>query len=273
MNAVKELNYKTEGAVLSSAWLKRDVIIDFYFPACVDDWSALCLLLINDGQDLHTMDFVGLLAGLYAQKEIRQVLCVGITAGPDRKREYGTAAAPDYMGRGDLAGSYTKFVLEELLPYTAIRYHTKAFKELAFAGFSLGGLSALDIVWNHPDVFSRAGIFSGSLWWRSRDQEDPAYNDDQDRIMQQQIRNGTYRPGLKFFLQCGLMDEANDRNQNGVIDAVDDTRDLVTELVKKGYRLGDIAYLELEDGKHDVATWKKAMPAFLKWGWGSVNVK
>ena len=27
-------------------------------------------------------------------------------------------------------------------------------------------------------------------------------------------------------------------------------------------------YLELEDGTHDVATWAKAFPVFLEWGWG-----
>jgi len=39
-------------------------------------------------------------------------------------------------------------------------------------------------------------------------------------------------------------------------------------LVLKGYdRKEDIKYLELADGKHDVATWGKAFPEFLKWGW------
>ncbi|MEJ7675547.1 MAG: hypothetical protein WKF59_23290 [Chitinophagaceae bacterium] len=41
------------------------------------------------------------------------------------------------------------------------------------------------------------------------------------------------------------------------------------ELVLKGYdRDTDIKYLELEDGRHDIATWAKAFPVFLKWGWG-----
>ena len=34
----------------------------------------------------------------------------------------------------------------------------------------------------------------------------------------------------------------------------------------------DIHYINYEDGKHDVKTWGRAMPAFLKWGWGEVNV-
>ncbi len=41
------------------------------------------------------------------------------------------------------------------------------------------------------------------------------------------------------------------------------------ELVLKGYdRVTDIKYLELEDGKHDIATWASVFPEFLKWGWG-----
>ncbi|TXT30721.1 MAG: hypothetical protein FD136_1617 [Chitinophagaceae bacterium] len=36
----------------------------------------------------------------------------------------------------------------------------------------------------------------------------------------------------------------------------------------KGYTDEHIQYLELADGSHDVATWAKAFPAFLKWGWG-----
>jgi hypothetical protein len=41
-----------------------------------------------------------------------------------------------------------------------------------------------------------------------------------------------------------------------------------TALLNKGYTDDAIEYLELEDGKHDVPTWGKAFPDFLKWGWG-----
>ena len=113
-----------------------------------------------------------------------------------------------------------------------------------FAGFSLGGLSAMDIVWNHSGLFNRAGIFSGSFWWRSLDQLDPAYDDNLHRIMHQQVRNGNYIPGMKFFFQCGNNDETRDRNKNGIIDSIDDTLDLVKELEKKGYTGGYLLYPE-----------------------------
>ena len=64
------------------------------------------------------------------------------------------------------------------------------------------------------------------------------------------------------------MDEIKDRNQNGIIDSIDDTLDIIKELEIKGYENGkDIYYLELKDGRHDVETWGKALPVFLKWGW------
>jgi enterochelin esterase-like enzyme len=125
---------------------------------------------------------------------------------------------------------------------------------------------ALDIVWNHSDIFSKAGLFSGSFWWRRVDQHHREYDDDQHRIMHQVIRKGPFHPGLKFFFQCGNMDETLDRNNNGIIDSIDDTQDIIKELVAKGYdRTEDIYYLEMPDGKHDMATWAKAMPVFLEW--------
>ncbi|MBA2563066.1 MAG: hypothetical protein H0V14_09180, partial [Chitinophagaceae bacterium] len=78
-----------------------------------------------------------------------------------------------------------------------------------------------------------------------------------------------YYPWLKFFFETGTLDETADRNKNGVIDAIDDTISLIYELVLKGYdKETDIKYFEMKDGRHDVPTWGRAFPEFLKWGWG-----
>jgi hypothetical protein len=67
----------------------------------------------------------------------------------------------------------------------------------------------------------------------------------------------------------GTLDETADRNNNGIIDAIDDTQSFIGELTKKGYQeQRDIRYLELKDGRHDVPTWARAFPAFLVWAWG-----
>ena len=254
---------------IKSEFLQREVKVDFYLPQNVADPSQMSLLLINDGQDMEKMGFESILEKLYAAQSITPLLCVAIHCGPERRMEYGVAGIPDYKDRGASADLYTSFVFEELLPFVRKKYAVPSFREKAFAGFSLGGLSALDIVWSHPDEFQKVGVFSASLWWRSIDQADEEYDDDKHRIIHQQVRKGEYYPWLKFFFQCGNMDETKDRNHNGIIDSIDDTMDLMKELESKGYnKENDIHYLELKDGHHDVFTWGRAMPVFLKWGWG-----
>lgn len=257
-----------ETVELPSDALERIVKVNFYLPVNVADPSTLSLLLINDGQDIEAMGFDKMISYLLQSETINPLLCVGIHCGEDRKNEYGMVIGPDFKGRGAKAGLYQRFILEELLPYIYSHYKITSFKERAFAGFSLGGLSALDLVWNNPTVFTKAGVFSGSLWWRSKDKSEKDYNEARDRMMHRQIREGQHYPGLKFFFQCGVLDEQEDRNNNGVIDSIDDTIDVMRALLRKGYLEGkDMAYLQLPDGKHEVASWAKALPVFLKWGW------
>ena len=258
----------TDKYILSSTFLKRDVIVDCYYSEDYFNHPFISLLLVNDGQDLRTMEFEKILDTVYSSGKIEPVFCVGIHCSGDRKNEYGTANILDYKGRGAKAGLYTQFIMEELIPFIREKYAIISFKEKSFAGFSLGGLCALDIVWNHPNEFFKVGVFSGSLWWRDKDQEDTDFDEDVDRIMQRQVREGNYYPWLKFFFEVGTQDETADRNNNGVIDSIDDALSLVEELKLKGYKDADIEYYEMADGKHDVPTWAKAFPAFLKWGWG-----
>ena len=261
----KGISTLIENISFPSGFLDRNVVVDFYLPATSTGSSSVNLLLINDGQLMEEMELSKLLEEFYTNNNTVPLLCVAIHAGNERKMEYGIASEPDYKSRGSKAGLYTSFVLGELLPYISFKYPDYWIKEKVFAGFSLGGLTAMDIVWNNPDVFSKAGVFSGSFWWRSLDQEDKAYDDDKHRIMHQLIKKDNYKPGLKFFLQCGNLDELRDRNKNGVIDSIDDTLDIVSELMSKGYdRYKDIFYLELKEGRHDAQTWSKVLPVFLR---------
>lgn len=257
-----------ESAIILSRYLERKVQFDVYLPSAGLSEEAN-LLLFNDGQDLRTMDFSSLFDHLQATRTLQPLIVAAIHAGKHRKQEYGVAGIPDHEGRGTRAGLYTEFILQEFLPHLSKTYSIAQNTPKAFAGFSLGGLSALDIVWNHPDVFSRAGVFSGALWWRSRELG-ANYDDRSDRIIHNQIKNNSSRPELKFFFQCGTEDEKYDRNANGIIDSIDDTLDLILELKGNGYQYpGDIAYLETPEGKHNPLTWKAVMPEFLNWGWAA----
>jgi enterochelin esterase-like enzyme len=261
-----------EQITIVSDYLEREVIVDAYLPKNILLPEQLPLLLINDGQDLVKIHFDEMLDEAIGNGDIQPLMCIGIHCGEDRKLEYGVAHRQDYKGRGSRAGQYNKFVFDELLPYIRRQYNISNFKEKAFAGFSLGGLTALDIAWNYASEFTKVGVFSGSLWWRRKAYDD-GYDDETDRIMHLQVRKGTFRPWLKFFFQCGTEDEAEDRNKNGVIDSIDDTLDLIVELKAKGYTDEHICYYEMDGGKHDVKTWGEALPGFLKWGWGRGNEK
>ncbi|MGI8638098.1 MAG: alpha/beta hydrolase, partial [Segetibacter sp.] len=194
---------------------------------------------------------------------------VGIYCGADRINEFGTAFRADYKGRGAKAGLYTKFIFDELEPFLKKRFQISSFKEKSFAGFSLGGLSALDIAWNQPREFFKVGVFSGALWWRRRDYEDQDYNWDTGRLMHLQVQKGKHFPWLKFFFECGCLDETADRNNNGIIDSIEDTTDLIEDVKAIGYIDKQIHYTELEYGGHNIETWARAFPEFLRWGWGN----
>jgi enterochelin esterase-like enzyme len=242
--------------------LHREVQLDCYRPATGAS-GDVTLLLLNDGQDLPAIGLNNLLATSYAAGKLLYV--VGIHAGQHRKQEYGTASYLNSLGQGATAALYSRFVVQQLLPFIQQQYPNMIFSQQAFAGFSLGGLSALDIVWNHPGVFNKVGVFSGALWWRSKE-VGAGYNESTDRIMHRQIREGNFQPGLQFFFECGTEDETADRNNNGIIDSIDDTLDLIQELEKKGYVKGqDITYLEIPGGRHDTNTWGKAMEVLLQW--------
>jgi enterochelin esterase-like enzyme len=260
-------NILVEQNKIKSAFLERTVQADAYLPVTVLHPENMSLLLINDGQDLPKMPFDEILNTLIPENIIEPLVCIGIHCGPERRMEYGTSNEKNYKGQGAKAALYTQFIFEELLPFIRKTYFIQSFKEKSFAGFSLGALSAFDIVWNHPREFSKVGLFSGSFWWRSKGYKD-GYNDATDKILHRRIRNGEYARWLKFFFQCGALDETKDRNNNGIIDSIDDTLDLIKELEQKGYTDDSIKYLEFADGRHDVFTWARAFPYFLKWGWG-----
>ena len=247
--------------------LKRKVTITLLIPENNEHAGPLNLLLLNDGQEAENLKLKETLENLYETGRIKPVLVVAIHANEHRLQEYGTAGRPDYKLRGSKAAAYTKFITQELIP--AIKKDTgiENFDTTAFAGFSLGGLSAMDIAWHNPQLFDKTGVFSGSFWWRSKELG-KGYTD-KDRIMHRIVSTATSIPSLKFWLQTGTKDETADRNKNGIIDSIDDTVDLIKELENKGYsRPADIQYLEMVGGTHNVTTWAEAMPKFLVWAFG-----
>ncbi|MBC8085248.1 MAG: esterase family protein [Hymenobacter sp.] len=253
---------------LHSRFLGRPVRLDVVLPPGHDPAAPAPypVLLLHDGQDLRRLRLPGTLRQLYRQ-QLRPFVLVAVHAH-ERIQEYGTAAEPDYLGRGSRAGQHAEFMRRELLPHVQRHYHgTLDPREVVVAGCSLGGLTAFDFVWHHPEIAARAGAFSGSFWWRRRAL--PAGYTDADRIMHRLVRTRPAHPAHRFWLQTGTLDETNDRNHNGIIDSIEDTLDLMAVLVRQGLPDAYIRYVEVAGGHHNQATWGRLMPDFLRWAFGA----
>ncbi|PZP45555.1 MAG: esterase [Pseudopedobacter saltans] len=262
-------NWEKEKIQLTSRNLDRIVDVDFYFPNKIPFGTKVEMLLFNDGQILEEMNFLSILSDFYKKNRTTLLIVIGIHANAKRLLEYGTSDIPNVKGEGALAKNHMQFIMNELIPFCFKRYPFVDNIQANIAGFSLGGLSAFDIAWEKGRFFNKVGVFSGSFWWRSRELLSPYYNNDTDRIMLNKInQTNTNLYPHEFFFECGTMDETSDRNQNGIIDSIDDTQDIIKALTDKGYANDTIQYYEIENGKHDVPTWKDAMPIFLEWGWG-----
>ena len=224
------------------------------------------VLLMNDGQDFRAMGLEKTISESYLNKNSKPFVYVGVEANENRIHEYGTASSGDFKGRGKKAGNYSKFIIEEFIPFLKGEFKVSYEpKDWVLAGMSLGGLTAFDIVYNNAHSFSKVGVFSGSFWWRKKAYVKHDYAD-RSRIILDVIKNGSYHPHLKFWLQVGTLDENADRNNNGIIDAIDDTKDVIKELSLKGYSEPHaIRYVEVENGKHNLTTWGKMFPDFIKW--------
>ena len=245
-----------------SRFLQRQIRVDIYGSLVSTTNQLTDLLLINDGQDLLTMQFSSILKNHQA---LFPLLCIGIHAGEERKLEYGVAGFPDYMGRGRKADLYASFIIEELITFLKLSNPHLHFRKKFLAGFSLGGLMAFDMLIDYPHEFSAVGVFSGAFWWRSKALDD-GYVEEIHRIMHAKIRTKKKQKELKFFLQTGQLDEKADRNKNGIIDSIDDALGIIEELNKMGYTTEQhVTYVELQDGRHDIHTWARVMPLFLVW--------
>lgn len=256
---IKEVEMKT--IELKSDYLNREVKMDFYRYQTGKCTERTKVLLFNDGQDLRHMNFKNIFQGYCAETECYNLLVVGIIP-QDRMNEYGTSVRKDYMGRGAKAKDYQYFITEELIPYINRHYVREGI--YSFAGFSLGGLSAFDITWNFPRIFHKVGVFSGSFWWRSNSfsEEFP----DANRIVIDYLeKQSSAERNQKYWFQVGEHDETSDRNNNGIIDAIDDTLDVIKALKNAGITDDKIVYVEVKKGTHTIGTWAEIMPEFISW--------
>lgn len=251
-----------------SRHLQRHVKLTIINTPVPDEKNDYNLLLLNDGQDIEKLRVKEIIDSLYKKKLIQPLVVVAIHTN-DRMKELGIADYPDYKNNGADAAKYSAFVDDELYPFIKKKTGVRKFNSITIAGCSLGALSAFDIAWDHADRIDKVGVFSGSFWYRDKDAVAADYSDDKDRMMMNKLRASRRQPHLRYWFYAGDDEEKGDRDNDGIIDVVDDTKDLITVLnSKKTISLDDITFTEIKEGKHDYASWSNVFPDFLIWAVG-----
>ena len=228
-------------------------------------------LYVNDGQDQEALQLHETLAKLFQRQQIPPIIVVAVPTNDDRLQEYGTAVCPNAQELGTKAADYGRFLTNELMPTIHQQFRTSQNPaDIGIFGVSLGGLSAFDIAWNHPDQFGVVGVMSGSFWWRASEEETAV---PPGRLIAHEMVRGTAgRPNLRLWFEAATQDEASDRDNNGVIDAIQDTLELIDELQAIGFSRGeDVVYVEVPGGRHNYLTWAQAFPDFLRWAYAKPN--
>ncbi|HET7001079.1 MAG TPA: alpha/beta hydrolase-fold protein [Puia sp.] len=254
---------------LYSKHLQRNVKLHILHTPPPSDRSLFNLLILNDGQDMEKLHVKETLDSLYKEGKILPLVIIGVEAG-DRMQEFGVTDKPDYLNRGSRATFYDAFINNELYPYAKKQSGVRKFQSVVIAGCSMGGLSAFDIAWNHPDKISKVGVFSGSFWWRDKASEDSSYSDEKNRIMYSKLKASRKKPGLQYWFYAGAAEEKGDRDKDSIIDIIDDTKDIIQLLEKKNVVAPEgIVYRELPNGIHDYSSWSQVFPEFLVWAFPS----
>lgn len=244
----------------------RDILV--YLPPGyeTDKTKKYPVLYLNDGKNVFDAktSFSGIEWGLDETAEkliydgkIKKIIMVAVNNNNDRINEYTYKKVPN-EGGGNL-DTYANFLINELKPFIDKNYQTiTSPSETGIVGSSLGGLCALYLGYKHPETFNLIGVVSPSLWWA---------NKDIIKIIEKEPK----KP-LKIWLDMGTNEEDEDKNNNNISDAIDDTRQLRDILINKGYNLNkDFFYYEDEGATHNEAAWSKRADKILLFLYGNDN--
>ena len=130
---------------------------------------------------------------------------------------------------------------KDAVPFIDATYRTLADREnRAMAGLSMGGMQTQKIVFEHPELFANAGIFSGGLVIRNEE------NDYSDILLNPEAFAKQFK---LFFVSCGT--------KEGMVDAV---RAGAEQMKDAGVPIE----LFIDYGYHDWTFWRHSANEFLR---------
>lgn len=220
---------------------RRDV--GLYLPPRFRDSRRYPLLIVHDGADFQRFtELTHVLDALIARLEISPMI-VALSDSPDRLKEYG--ADPRH---GDYIAHELLPALERKLPVREGR----AFRGLM--GASFGAVATLSTAWQHPGVFGRLMLLSGSFAFADigRHRRSAVFDPVADFMarFRDEPCPGGVAPAEQLFVACGVYESL-----------IYENRSLIPTLQHAGL---EVLYREARDG-HNWINWRDRLRDGLSW--------
>jgi predicted alpha/beta superfamily hydrolase len=179
---------------------------------------------------------------LIRDRKIAPMIVVAINNTASRSAEYMPGAT---------AAKHAEFMIRTVKPLIDRTYRTRPGAQTTFVGgSSAGGIAAFMMVWEHPEIFSRALAFS------------PAFQAPAGSPMRfdyvPHVRDAARLPkGVRFYIDIG---------GGGLEDQLRPGVDAMVRALRAGYREGsDIRFVADSLAEHSEIAWRRRFPAALVW--------
>ena len=230
---------RIETLAVDSAAFGAQRRIPVYVPARFRPTRQYPLLIVHDGVDFARFaDLKDVLDNLIERLEIPPMI-VALTHADDRLREY---AGDDRHG---------DFIAGELLPALNARYPLyDDSANRALMGASFGGVASLSAAWQHPGVFDKLLLLSGSFAFSDIGTHTRGPVFDPVVAFMNRFRKAPGRPARDLYVACGIYESL-----------IYENRSLVPLLQQHGMR---VRYREVHDG-HNWENWRDRLQDGLTW--------
>jgi len=243
-------NVEELSQTFTMAELNRDRTIRLYLPP---DYSAsdkrYPVLYMHDGQNLFddATSYVGewgvdeTLNRLFQEKGLGLIV-VGIDNGQKKRMSELSPWKNDNIEAVEGA-PYMNFIVNQIKPFIDQNYRTLPDADnTAVMGSSMGGLISHYAIFQFPQVFSKAGIFSPSYWV-----SDKIYDFSQPEKLAKNSR--------LYLLMGG----------NEGVDVVDDFQSMNQYLKEKGLNSEQLKSKIVADGEHNEGFWRSEFAEAVLW--------
>lgn len=246
-----------KGSLIKDTFEGRELTL--YIPPSCGAWNmTFPLLFIQDGDYLFESNLEEL-ERKFADDALPELILAGVEPR-NRLNEYTPWPAqalvperPDFEGGGD---AYLAFLADRLMPYLENNYYASgAPSQTGILGASLGGLLSLYAGIRRPEVFSRLGLLSPSMWYEG--------------MLPFVRRHASVlaESGARIYMSIGTLEgEGKSTAQKDMLPLARETAEILS---LAGTGPDRLRFTVTEGGTHAASWFVQRLPAAVQWLYGA----